>query len=138
MEVKEVILILFIKLIPIKEDVNMETNPYITMTGTVTRFDADDHTFAMMLNQYIVLTHSLLPFPIYAHFTNWDSKKRWGPDGSTITFGNLLERLYVNRTLTRDLNLLKLRSPALLILGLMVIWQLLSVCFLNADFELES
>lgn len=38
LQVKEVILILFMKLIPIEGDVNMQTNPYITVTGTVTSF----------------------------------------------------------------------------------------------------
>ena len=74
---KKCTLILLMKLILIKGDVNMENNPYISVTGTATSFDADDHTFTMTPSQYIVLTHSSLPFPINAHFANWDSKKRW-------------------------------------------------------------
>ena len=70
LQLKKVILILFMKLIPIEGDMNIETNPYIIMTGTVASFNADDHTFAMTPNQYIVLTHSSLPFPIHAHFAN--------------------------------------------------------------------
>ena len=85
----------------------METNPYITITGTVTTFDANDHTFTITPSQYIVLTHSSLPFPIHAHFANWESKKRWGPDGpkvtvgTTITFGGLLERVVRERNINR-------------------------------------
>lgn len=100
---------LFLKLIPIEGDVDMETNPYITVTGTVTNFNAEDHTFTMTPNQYIVLTHSSLPFPIHGHFANWDSKKRWGPEGpkvtvgSTITFGGLLERVICERNINQKL-----------------------------------
>jgi hypothetical protein len=111
LEIKMIILILFLKLIPIEGDVDMETTPYITVTGTVTSFNTDDHTFAMTPNQYIVLTHSSLPFPIHAHFANSDSKKRWGPDGpkvtvgSTISFGGLLERVVCERNINKRLEL---------------------------------
>ena len=102
-------LTLFIKLIPIEGDVDMETNPYIMATGTVTSFDAENHTFAMTPNQYIVLTHSSLPFPINAHFANSESKKRWGSEGpkvtvgSTITFGGLLQRVVCERNINKKL-----------------------------------
>ena len=85
----------------------METNPYITVTGTVTNFDVDDHTFTMTPSQYVVLTHSSLPFPIHAHFANWSSKKRWGPEGpkvtvgTTITFGGVLETVVRERNIDR-------------------------------------
>ena len=87
----------------------METAPYINVTGTVTTFDAEDHTFTMTPNQYIVLSHCTLPFPIHARFANWESKKRWGPEGpkvtvgSTVTFGGLLERIVRERTIDRRL-----------------------------------
>jgi hypothetical protein len=89
--------ILSTKFIPFEGDLNMKTNPYVTVTGTVTNFDTNDHTFTMTPNQYIVLTHSSLPFPIHAHFADWESTKRWGRDGpkvtpgSTITFGGFFE-----------------------------------------------
>ena len=82
----------------------METNPFITVTGTVSSFDADEHTFTMSPNQYIVLSRTSLPFPIYAHFANSSSTKRWGPHGpkvfvgSTITFGGLFEKVVCDRT----------------------------------------
>lgn len=87
----------------------METNPFITITGTVTSFDADEHTFTMSPNQYIVLSRTSLPFPIYAHFANSSSTKRWGPQGpkvfvgSTITFGGLFEKVVCERTINRKL-----------------------------------
>jgi hypothetical protein len=90
-------------------DIDMETNPYITVTGTITTFDTDDHTFTTTPSQYVVLTHSSLPFPIHAYFSNCDSKKRWGPEGprvtvgSTVTFGGLLERVVCERNIDRRL-----------------------------------
>ena len=126
---------LFIKFIPIEGDVNIEINPYITVTG-----DAEDHTFAMTPNQYIVLTHSSLPFPIHTHFANWDSKKRWGPEGpkvavgSTITFGGLLERVICEWNINKRLKHAEI-EVANIASALMVIWQLLlPVCFLKQRF----
>ena len=87
----------------------METNPYIMVTGTVTSFDAENHMFAMTPNQYIVLTHSSLPFPINAHFADCESKKRWGSEGpkvtmgSTITFGGLLQRVVCKQNINKKL-----------------------------------
>ena len=82
----------------------METNPFITVTGTVTSFNADERTFTICPNQYIVLSRTSLPFPIHAHFANSSSTKRWGSDGpkvfvgTTITFGGLLEKVVLERT----------------------------------------
>lgn len=87
----------------------METNPYIFVTGTVDSFNSNDHTFTMTPSQYIVLTHSSLPFPIHGHFANWDSKKRWGPEGpkvtvgTTITFGGLLQTVVCERNIDKRL-----------------------------------
>lgn len=108
---KEISLTSRTKLIPIEGDsgVDMENSPYITVTGTVSTFDANAHTFTMTPSQYIVLTHSSLPFPIHARFANWDNKKRWGPDGpkvtigTTITFGGFLERAVCERNIDRRL-----------------------------------
>jgi hypothetical protein len=77
----------------------MQNNPYITVTGNVTKFNPEDHTFTMTPTQYIVLTHTTSSFPIHAHFTDSTSKKRWGADGpkvavgSTITLGGFLQRV---------------------------------------------
>ena len=87
----------------------METNPFITITGTVTSFDADEHTFTMSPNQYIVLSRTSLPFPIYTHFANSSYTKRWGSQGpkvfvgSTITFGGLFEKVICERTMEKKL-----------------------------------
>ena len=66
----------------------METNPYITATGTVTKFDSGDHTFTMTPSQYVILTHTTSPFPIHAHFADSDSKKRWGAEGPRVAIGS--------------------------------------------------
>ena len=87
----------------------METNPFVTVTGTVTSFDADEHTFTVSPTQYIVLSRTSLPFPIHAHFANSSSTKRWGSEGpkvfvgSTVTFGGLLEKVVCERTLHKRL-----------------------------------
>ena len=87
------------KLIPIDGDVNMEINPYITVTSTIAKFDTGDHSFTMMPNQYTVLTHSYSVLPIHRHFGDWYSNKRWGADrpkvtvGTTITFSGFFKRV---------------------------------------------
>jgi hypothetical protein len=97
-------------LILIDDDENRKINPFITVAGTVTTFDADYHTFTMTPTQYIRLIHGSSPFPIHAHFVDWESKKRWGPNGpkvtvgSTITFGGSLERVVRERNIERSLS----------------------------------
>ena len=101
----------------------MESNPYISVTGTITTLYANHHTFAMTPNQYIVLTHSSLPFPIHLHFANWDSKKRWGPDGpkvtvgSTITFGGLFERVVCEHNINKRLEFAKIEVASIAYFG---------------------
>ena len=68
----------------------MQTNPYITVTGNVSKFDIDNRSFTMTPTQYVVLTHSNLPFPIHAQFADSDSKKRWGADGPKVTVGTTI------------------------------------------------
>ena len=98
------------KLIPLKGDVNMQTSPYITITGNVSKFNTNDHSFTMIPTQYIVLTHTVSPFPIHGHFTDSNPKKRWGADGlkvavgSTITLGGFLQQVVRERTLDRALD----------------------------------
>lgn len=87
------------KLLPFDGELNMETNPYINVTGNVATFDTENRTFTMSPTQYIILTHTTSPFPIHAHFIDSDSKKRWGAEGprvtigSTITLGGSLQRI---------------------------------------------
>jgi len=76
------------KLIPFNDDVNMQTNPYITATATVNNFDIENRTFTMTPNQYIVLTHSTSPFPVHAQFADSSSKKRWGMEGPKVAVGS--------------------------------------------------
>lgn len=77
----------------------------------------------MMLNQYIVLTHLSLPFSIHAHFANWDSKKRWGPNGpkvtigSTIAFGGLLERVVCEWNINKRLELAEIEVASIAYFG---------------------
>ena len=77
----------------------METNPYITVTGCVSKFDINDRTFTITPTQYIHLTHTASSFPIQAHFADSNSKKRWGADGpkvtvgTTVSFNGFLERV---------------------------------------------
>jgi hypothetical protein len=79
----------------------METNPYMSVTGSVTTFNMDDRSFTITPSQYTLLTHSASPFPIHAHFADSDSK-RWGSEGpkvaagSTVTLGGSLQRVVRN------------------------------------------
>jgi len=54
----------------------------------------------MTPNQYIVLTHSSLPFSIHVHFANSTSKKRWGPEGP---FGGSFEKVVCERDIDKRL-----------------------------------
>jgi hypothetical protein len=87
----------------------MQNNPYITVTGNVTKFDVEDRTFTMTPSQYIVLTHTQSPFPIHASFMDSNSKKRWGADGpkatvgSTISIGGPLQRIVRQHIIDRTL-----------------------------------
>jgi hypothetical protein len=87
-------------------DADMETNPYINVTGSVATFNAEERSFVTTPNQYSALTHSLMPFPIHAHFADSESK-RWGTDGpkvavgSLITFGGSLQQVVRDHTVDR-------------------------------------
>jgi hypothetical protein len=102
-------MILPTQFIPFNEDVNIQINPYITVTGNVTKFDTENRSFTMTPTQYILLTHTTSPFPIHAHFADSNSKKRWGADGpkvtvgSTITFGGTLQRVVREHTIDKTL-----------------------------------
>jgi len=107
------------KLITIDGDVNMETNPYITVTGTVNQFNAEDRSFVMTPKQYVVLTHSYSVLPVHAHFGDWHSNKRWGADGpkvtvrTTITFGGFFQRVVRERTLDRTLEFIEVEVASI-------------------------
>ena len=99
-----------LQLIPFDGDLNMQTNPYITITGNVSKFNIEDHTFTMTPTQYIILTHTTSPFPIHAHFVDSGSKKRWGADGpkvavgSTVTIGGSFQRVVREHSIDRPLD----------------------------------
>ena len=113
----------FHKLIPFEGDANMETNPYITITGNVTKFDIDDRSFNMTPSQYIILTHTTSPFPIHANFADSGSKKRWGAEGpkvaigSTITLAGSLQRVVRERNIDRPLQCAQVEVTNIAYLG---------------------
>ena len=102
---------------------NMEINPYITVTGTVAQFNADDRSFTMTPNQYTVLAHFYSVLPIHGHFGDWHSNKRWGTDGpkvtvgTTITFSEFFERVVRERTLDRTLQFVQVEVITIAYLG---------------------
>ena len=95
------------KLIPFEDDIDMQTNPYVMITSNVSQFNPDDRSFTLTPTQYIILTHTTSPFPIWAHFADTNSKKRWGTDGlkvaigSTITLGGSLQQIVRERNIDR-------------------------------------
>ena len=66
------------KLIPFDGEVNMETNPYITITGSVTKFDSEDRSFTMTPTQYVILTHTQHHLFQYMHISQTALLKRDG------------------------------------------------------------
>jgi len=96
-------------LIFIDGNVDAKIKPLITVMGTVTNFNTEDHTFMMTPTQYVVLPRAASPFPIHAHFVDSESKKRWGTEGprvavgSTITFAGFMERIVHNCNINRTL-----------------------------------
>ena len=101
----------------------MQTNPYITVTSNVSKFDVDNRTFTMTPSQYIVLTHSTSALPIKAHFTDSNSKKRWGPEGpkvtvgSTITLGGTLQRVARQHNIDQPLEFAQVEVSNIAYLG---------------------
>jgi hypothetical protein len=111
------------QLIPFDGDANMQTNPHVTITGTVTKFDYDDRSFTMTPTQYIILTHTTAPFPIHGHFADSGSKKRWGADGpkltvgSSITLGGSLQRIVREHTIDKPLQFAQIEVVNIAYLG---------------------
>jgi hypothetical protein len=101
----------------------MKTNPYITVTGNVTKFNLEDRSFTMAPTQYIILTHTTSPFPIHAHFTDYTLKKRWGAEGpkvavgSTITFGGSFERVIRDHSIDSPLQFAQIEVTNITYLG---------------------
>jgi hypothetical protein len=101
----------------------MQTNPYITVTGSVTKSNTEDHSFTMTPTQYVILTHTNAPFPIHAHFADGASKKRWGPDGpkvaigSTITIGGSLQRVVREHNIDKPLQFAQVEVANIAYLG---------------------
>lgn len=87
----------------------MKVSPYVTVGGTVSNFNPDNHAFTITPTQYIALSHTSSAFPIHGHFIDSDSKKRWGSNGpkaaagSTVAFGGFLERVSRERDMERSL-----------------------------------
>ena len=111
------------KLIPFDGDANLETNPYITVTGCVSKFDSENRSFTMTPTQYIILTHSTSPFPIHADFADSTSKKRWGTEGprvvvgSSITFGGFLQRVVREHNIDKPLQFAQVEVANIAYLG---------------------
>ena len=111
------------KLIPFDGDANMQINPHISITGTVTRFDMENRSFTMTPTQYIALTRATSPFPIHGHFADSDSKKRWGADGpkvatgSTVTLGGSLQRVVREHNIDRPLEFAQVEVNNIAYLG---------------------
>jgi hypothetical protein len=112
------------KLIPFdSDDINMETNPYITVTGNVNTFDHENRTFTMTPTQYVILTHTNSPFPVHAHFSDSSSKKRWGAEGpkvaigSNITLGGTLQRVVREHNIDRPLEFAQVEVTNIAYLG---------------------
>ena len=101
----------------------MQINPYITVTGNVSEFDANNRSFTITPTQYIILTHTAAPFPIRGHFADTDSKKRWGTDGpkvavgSTITLGGSLQWVVRQRNLDRSFEFAQVKVTTIAYLG---------------------
>ena len=87
----------------------METNPYITITGSVTKFNSKTQSFTMTPTQYVVLTHSTSPFLIHADFSDSTSKKRWGAEGlrvavrSSMALGGSLQQVVREHNIDKPL-----------------------------------
>jgi hypothetical protein len=101
----------------------METNPYISVTGNVTKFDIETRSFTMTPTQYVALTHTTSPFPIHATFADCNSKKRWGPEGpkvavgSTVTFGGSFQRVVREHNIDRPLEFAQVEVTNIAYLG---------------------
>ena len=67
------------------DNIDEKIRPYINVTGIVTRFDADDHTFNMCPTQYITLPHTSSPLPLHGYFIE---SKRWGEGKKPLLLGD--------------------------------------------------
>ena len=76
---------------------NIYGRPYVIATGTTTSYDSTNFTFSMMPTQYLNLSHSSLPFPIFSFIDpqspKWKNKKPVPSTGSTISIGGFLTKI---------------------------------------------
>jgi hypothetical protein len=57
------------KMTLLDDDVDEKIPPYINVTGIVTNFDTEDHSFNMCPTQYTALAHTSSPLPLHGYFT---------------------------------------------------------------------
>jgi hypothetical protein len=101
----------------------MKTNPHITITGSVTKFDQEERSFTMNPTQYVILTHATAPFPIHANFADSGSRKRWGAEGpkvaigSSVTIGGSLQRIVREHDIDRTFQFAQVEVANIAYLG---------------------
>ena len=85
------------KITLLDDDVDEKICPYVNVTGIITNFDTEDHSFNMCPTQYIALPHTTSPLPLHGYFME---SKQWGDGkkltlslGSTIAFGGFIDRI---------------------------------------------
>ena len=85
------------KITLLNDDVDEKICPYVNVTGIITNFNTEDHSFNMCPTQYIALPRTTSPLPLHGYFME---SKRWGDGkkptlslGSTIAFGGFIDRI---------------------------------------------
>jgi hypothetical protein len=93
------------KMTLLDDDVDEKIRPYINVTGIITNFDQDDHSFNMCPTQYTALPRTASPLPLHGYFVE---SKRWGEGkkprlsvGSTIAFGGFIDRIRRERNIDK-------------------------------------
>jgi len=71
--------------------------PYVIASGITISYDNTNFTFSMTPTQYLNLSHSALPFPIFSFIdpesAKWKNKKPVPSTGSTISIGGFLTKI---------------------------------------------
>jgi len=87
------------------DNVDEKIRPYINVTGIITNFDTDDHSFEMCPTQYIALPRTSSSLPLHGYFME---SKRWGEGkkprlsiGSTVAFGGFIDRIRRERNIDK-------------------------------------
>jgi hypothetical protein len=94
------------------DHVDIQHNPCIVASGSVTDFDSSNFTFSLNPSQYINLPHSSLDCHLFCFFDSeskkWKNKKPMPTTGSTISITGFLTRVKrgfnQNRTLHIELD----------------------------------